>query len=270
MNAFAGTAEDYARYRPPYPAALLERLRSLAPGKAQLLDLASGPGRIALAIAAWFDDVLAVDIEPDMLATGRRLADQGGITNITWREARAEDLDLPASSFDLITIGEAFHRLDEARVLDSAHRWLKPGGILATMGGTNVLRGSEAWQLKVFDVAERWTRDAFPRGWASALPGSTSDPTLLRTMFERHGFVDIADYQFVCEYEWTIDHVLGYLRSMSICSPAILGTRRADFEAAVRSALTDLNPEGVFTDALEFGLTVMRRRELGPAGRAER
>jgi len=55
-GAFAGTAEAYLRYRPPYPKALLASLVAQAhlPGSAVLLDLACGPGRVTLDIAASF------------------------------------------------------------------------------------------------------------------------------------------------------------------------------------------------------------------------
>ena len=43
-DAFAGLADDYARYRLPYPRALLEELMAEArlPAKPRLLDLACG------------------------------------------------------------------------------------------------------------------------------------------------------------------------------------------------------------------------------------
>src|SRR5215469_5539920 len=55
-GAFAGTAEAYFRYRPPYPKALLASLVTQAhlPGSAVLLDLACGPGRVTLDLAASF------------------------------------------------------------------------------------------------------------------------------------------------------------------------------------------------------------------------
>ena len=51
VDAFAGTATYYARYRVPYPAALLQDLLARAglTGAGRLLDLPCGPGRIALA-----------------------------------------------------------------------------------------------------------------------------------------------------------------------------------------------------------------------------
>ena len=63
-GAFAGTAEAYFRYRPPYPKALLASIVTQAhlPGSAVLLDLACGPGRVTLDLAASFEHVHAIDL----------------------------------------------------------------------------------------------------------------------------------------------------------------------------------------------------------------
>src|SRR6266542_2968487 len=51
LDAFAGTATYYLRYRVPYPEALLLDLveRTGVTGEGRVLDLACGPGRVALA-----------------------------------------------------------------------------------------------------------------------------------------------------------------------------------------------------------------------------
>src|SRR5215813_11030659 len=52
VDAFAGTAPYYVRYRVPYPAELLQDLvaRASLTGKGRLLDLACGPGRVVVAV----------------------------------------------------------------------------------------------------------------------------------------------------------------------------------------------------------------------------
>jgi hypothetical protein len=65
-NAFAGTANYYARYRVPYPEELLTDLfrRANVSSNDKLLDLACGPGRVALALSRSFDvakELLAYD-----------------------------------------------------------------------------------------------------------------------------------------------------------------------------------------------------------------
>src|SRR5262245_44082685 len=75
-DAFAGAAEAYARYRPPYPRQMLDALLAEAGlgGGGVLLDLATGPGRIALDLAGNFDRVVAVDVEPEMIAVAASAA----------------------------------------------------------------------------------------------------------------------------------------------------------------------------------------------------
>jgi len=118
-DTFLGTARAYLRYRPPYPKVLLDDLlaRAAAPGMSVLLDLACGPGRVALDLATSFDRVSAIDLELEMIEVGKQEAAHRGIGNVTWLVGRAEDLTLAPSSVDLITIGEAFHRLGQGMIV---------------------------------------------------------------------------------------------------------------------------------------------------------
>jgi len=86
-GAFAGAAEAYLRYRPPYPAALLANLVAQAqlPASAVLLDLACGPGRVTLELAGGFEHVNAIDLEAEMIEVGRREAARRGVRNVDWR-----------------------------------------------------------------------------------------------------------------------------------------------------------------------------------------
>ena len=114
LDAFAGTATYYLRYRVPYPEALLRNLveRAGVTGAGRLLDLACGPGRVALALASWFREVWAIDLEPEMIEVGQQVATQRGVNTITWMVGKAEDVQAAPASCELITIGDAFHRLD--------------------------------------------------------------------------------------------------------------------------------------------------------------
>ena len=117
-DAFAGTADYYVRCRLPYPSGFLADLlrRSGVKGKGRLLDLACGPGRLALALASSFNEAWAIDLEAEMIAAGQREASRRGVGTIRWLVGRAEDLSLSPASIELITIGEAFHRLDQRLV----------------------------------------------------------------------------------------------------------------------------------------------------------
>lgn len=92
-DAYAGAASHYLRYRPSYPRPLLADLvaRANPPVGSVLLDLASGPGRVALDLAPSFETVWAIDLEPEMVEVGRQEAARRRIGNVSWVVGRAED-----------------------------------------------------------------------------------------------------------------------------------------------------------------------------------
>ena len=94
-DAFAGTAAFYARYRIPYPKRLLADLAegSGVTGNGRLLALAHGPGRVALAIASSFREVLTVDLEPETFEAAQQMQ----VGNIRWIVGRAEQLAVNAA-----------------------------------------------------------------------------------------------------------------------------------------------------------------------------
>ena len=108
-----------------------------------VLDLATGPGRLALLLAPSVHEVVAVDVEPEMLEEGKLMARRLGINNVKWIHARAEDLSIAPDSIDLVTIGEAFHRLDQDLILQRITQWLKDHACVALVGCFGVLHGEE-------------------------------------------------------------------------------------------------------------------------------
>ena len=86
-DLYAGTAEDYDRFRPPYPEALVDDLRArvpLGPG-GWVLDFACGAGQVAFALAAHARAVVAVDQEPGSSSSvSRRRAASGSATSGGW------------------------------------------------------------------------------------------------------------------------------------------------------------------------------------------
>ncbi|MGA0601340.1 class I SAM-dependent methyltransferase [Caulobacter sp. KR2-114] len=266
-DAFVGTAAAYLRYRPPYPRALLDDLlaRTGARGAGVLLDLACGPGRVALDLAPAFAAVWAVDLEPEMVALGQQEAARRGLGHVVWQVGRAEDLDLPAGSVDLITVGEAFHRLDQRLIARKALHWLRPGGWLATLGMDGIFAGREAWQQAAAAVARRWSERASGAGIAQARPGNAVGPGADARALQAAGFADVQSHAFAEPRAWSPDAIVGYLRSTSVCSARALGEHSAPFEAELRAVLADeaqaeaAAEAGAFHETLRSGYTIGRR-----------
>jgi ubiquinone/menaquinone biosynthesis C-methylase UbiE len=132
-DLYRGTAEWYDVYRPPYPSELIHSLaaRVGADGTGRLLDVACGTGQVTFALGDYFAEIWAVDQEPGMIAVASRKA--GDSARFRFRTGAVEELDLPAGTFDLVTIGNAFHRLPRDLVAANVRRWLRPGGYLALL-----------------------------------------------------------------------------------------------------------------------------------------
>jgi SAM-dependent methyltransferase len=260
-GAFVGTAEAYLLYRPPYPKALLTSLVAQArvPGSAVLLDLACGPGRVTLDLAASFGHVHAIDLESEMIEAGRREAARRGVRNVEWRVGRAEEASIAAESVDLITIGEAFHRLDQAAIIKKALDWLKPGGCIAILGTYGLLAGGEAWKETVRAVARHWMARAFPAGWADARPGAAIGPDAFKRLLLGARFMDVKIRSFTEPHTWTFEQIVGYLRSTSVCSEGALGDLFSSFEEGLKDALGPVEGR-LFYERLRCGFTMGRKQ----------
>ena len=267
-DAFAGVAEDYVRYRLPYPApmiaAMLDEARLPAAG-ARAIDLACGTGRVALAIAPRCAEVLAADLEPAMVEAGRREASRLGISAVSWSVGRAEDVEAPAGAFQLVTAGDAFHRLDRPRISALAYRWLAPGGALATLGSEGFLDGDAPWRRVLAGVVRDFVGEPARRLGAPNAP-LEEEIADQEAVIRAAGFSPVVSRDFPAAHEWRLPDLLGNLRSTSVLSRAALGDRHAAFEAALSAALLAYDRSGRYAETVRFGYTVARKPEARPKG----
>lgn len=255
---FIGTARDYALYRIPYPESLLNELRTHTKltGLGKLLDLGCGPGRLTLPLSGYFAQSIAVDVEPEMVAFGEKQAIAKGIKNIQWIVDSSETIELPAQDFELITIGEAFHRMNRPLVAKKSFGWLKRGGWIAVLWQDHLWHSSKLWARTVVDIINRFTgRKLSTR--QEELAARCRDP--FENYLISNSFDSIEQKLFEINFEWSMESLIGFLRSTSFASHATLAENFENFEVELRRELPICNPSGVYDEIITFGFIVGRR-----------
>ena len=128
-DAFTSGAHDYI-----WPSVRKTALALKAGGADRVCDLGCGVGTIALPMAKLVlpeGRVLAVDIQPEMLAGLEKAAAEAGITNIVRVLGEPADPKLAPESCDRIVMVDVYHELGyPEQVLRAARKALEPEGLL--------------------------------------------------------------------------------------------------------------------------------------------
>jgi ubiquinone/menaquinone biosynthesis C-methylase UbiE len=118
VNAqFGAAAAAYSSSLTHSDSSALNRVVELAEPKPEdvVLDIATGAGHTALALAPYVNEVIAYDMTEPMLAETRRNAAVRGLTNVTTKQGAAEALPFPDASFDIVTVRQAPHHYADVR-----------------------------------------------------------------------------------------------------------------------------------------------------------
>ncbi len=129
---FGAHADRYVNSPEHAKGESLDRLLALAAPRAdwRVLDVATGGGHTALAVAPRVREVVATDLTPEMVKAARVFISSKGVTNVQFREADAMALPFGDGEFDMVTCRIAPHHFpDIPGFLREAYRVLKRGGI---------------------------------------------------------------------------------------------------------------------------------------------
>jgi ubiquinone/menaquinone biosynthesis C-methylase UbiE len=129
----------------------------IQPGE-RVLELGPGPGAFSVEAARRTEPggtLIAVDIQPLMIATVEKKAREAGVTNVETHVASAYDLPLESESVDCAFLVTVLPEIpDRHRALLELHRVLMPGGMLSI---------TEEFLDPDYPLARttiRWARDA--------------------------------------------------------------------------------------------------------------
>ncbi|MGH7987955.1 MAG: class I SAM-dependent methyltransferase [Candidatus Binataceae bacterium] len=102
------------------------------PPTARALEIATGPGHVAMALAARCRDVIGLDLTAAPIAIAERLSRERAITNVRFQVGDAQRLPFADGEFDLSVCRFAFHHFEyPAAILAEMARVCRTGGTVA-------------------------------------------------------------------------------------------------------------------------------------------
>jgi ubiquinone/menaquinone biosynthesis C-methylase UbiE len=131
---FTRQAEAYANAEVIRDHARLTRLvAAIAPGGGErAIEIATGPGYVAMALAARCREVVGVDLTEAPLKIAERTRQERGLSNVSFRTADAEELPFADGYFGIAVCRFAFHHFeDPVRVLAEMCRVCGAGATIA-------------------------------------------------------------------------------------------------------------------------------------------
>jgi ubiquinone/menaquinone biosynthesis C-methylase UbiE len=198
-DLFSVQSALYAKYRPTYPAELYEYVLRFVEKRETAWDCATGNGQVARILSSYFQRVFATDISENQL----RHAEPA--ENIIYSLSTAEKTPFADNSFDLITVGQAFHWFDATAFCREASRVARPGAIVAVWG---YVSGTPAHE--VGRILHRWNYEVLSAYWEPERKHVHARYETIPFNFE---FVDKRDFQVIVE--WNFDELAGHMRTWS-------------------------------------------------------
>jgi SAM-dependent methyltransferase len=125
---FSSRVDNYVKYRPGYPAAILDLLREQCGliRVSVIADVGSGTGILTKLLLGNGGPVFGVEPNREMRKAAEHLLGQHA--NFTSMSGTAESTTLKDRSVDIITASQAFHWFDREKARREFLRILKPGG----------------------------------------------------------------------------------------------------------------------------------------------
>lgn len=146
-------AEDYAKSPIKNVAAYEEalgRTKSYLSETDRVLEVGCGTGSTALLLAGLVQHITATDFSSNMVAIGRRKAQEQGVTNVTFEQATPFDDVGAAGSFDVVMAYNVLHLLEDTpKALRRLHGLVKPGGLFISKT-VCLAEESVLWRVLIF------------------------------------------------------------------------------------------------------------------------
>ena len=149
-----------------------------------VLDVATGTGNTAIAFSPFVQQVIGIDITPEMLSEAKDKTEEEFVHNLDLCRADVMTLPFPDSTFDVVVSRRAPHHFrDIGRSLNEMTRVLRPGGILAIDDRSVPEDERVDAAMNQLDVLHdrSHVREYSPSEWRSMVSAAGLDPKDFRT-----------------------------------------------------------------------------------------
>ncbi|WP_342541782.1 class I SAM-dependent methyltransferase [Paenisporosarcina sp. FSL H8-0542] len=248
-DLFKGTAWYYSRNRPLYSASLIRFLRSKfsLDGNGHMLDLGCGDGRLSLRFSDWFEKIVGIDTEREMIQEAERLSKEFRVEHTEWFIGDIEKYNSTNNTtFRFVTIAKAFHWMNRPKVLDSLYEMIAIGGGIAIIDNYSPKDVLLPWQEKVQEVVKHWYGNERRAGNITY-----SHPTVSHQDIISSSKFDLEIHQMPSyEQVWTLDSIIGNHYSTSFGAKRFLGDNVDFFEKHLKEELLAIDKTGVFKEQI--------------------
>ncbi|MBO9617703.1 MAG: class I SAM-dependent methyltransferase [Niabella sp.] len=196
---FSTQSDQYAKYRPGYPAAFFDYINSIVPAKKNAWDCGTGNGQIAYELAKTFEHVFATDISQSQIDHAL-LAD-----TISYSVQPAEKTDFSNQLFDLIIVAQAIHWFDFEQFYAEVRRTATKDALLCVTGYGNIKISEEIDPI----IADFYT-NVVGTYWDKERKYIDESYTTIPFPFE-----ELQTPQFENRQHWMLEHLIGYLNTWS-------------------------------------------------------
>lgn len=152
---FSSRVGHYTKYRPEYPAAILNYLEQsiFLSETFKIADIGAGTGNFTKLLLDKQYGVTAIEPNEDMrnVATKRFAA----VPNYSSLAASAENTTLPDNSIDLITCAQSFHWFDPLLAVTEFERIIKPSGHILLLW--NILSPESPFMNNYITLKDRYS-----------------------------------------------------------------------------------------------------------------
>jgi SAM-dependent methyltransferase len=215
----------------------------------RLLDLGCGPGWLGVAFAPFVKTVVGLDPEPAMLEAARQVAADANV-HIELIEGSSYDLGAHLGTFDVVTIGRAFHWMDRADTLRRLDALIEPAGAIVLFNDMRPDVPENAWYKRYSELVGNYTNSD------AVIPVQhlRHEAVLLNSSFDqlvRNGVIE----RRIVPVERLVDRAL----SMSTSSPEQLGPLSDRLAQELLAEMANFATDGNVVEVIESQALIARR-----------